>query len=43
VFGSPTFRALFALLDNYEAQTGKAERVTAHEKRENIHFINVIW
>jgi hypothetical protein len=39
VFTKPTYRALFALLDNYEAETGKREVVTAEEERENWYAI----
>jgi poly(U)-specific endoribonuclease len=38
----PTFSAFIALLDNYIAETGKAEVVTEEEKRENMNFLNLI-
>jgi len=40
VFVKPTYRALFALLDNYEAATGKRETVTREEEKENWRFIH---
>jgi len=38
----PTYRAFVALLDNYKAQTGQAERVTNSERRENSDFLDAI-
>lgn len=29
-------------MDNYEAETGRAEEVTEEEFKENVHFINLI-
>jgi len=34
--------AFRALLDNYEADTRRPERVTAEEERENHHFLDVV-
>ncbi|XP_065186285.1 poly(U)-specific endoribonuclease-B-like [Sycon ciliatum] len=39
-FSIATFKAFYALLDNYEKETGVAEVVTSEEKRENWHFID---
>jgi len=39
----PTFKAFIALLDNYESETGIVETVTNEERRENWHFINLIF
>lgn len=41
VFERPTFRALKALLDNYEADVGVAETVTQGELREIEEFLDV--
>ena len=41
VFLSPTYRALFHLQDNYESGTGRGETVSAQERRENCHFIDM--
>lgn len=38
----PTYAAFVALLDNYIAVTGQSEVVTEEEKKENIHFLNLI-
>jgi poly(U)-specific endoribonuclease len=38
----PTFAAFIALLDNYIAETGKAEVVTDEERKENMDFLNLI-
>merc|ERR1711935_623215 len=38
----PTYRTFAALLDNYNAQTGQAERVTNAERRENSDFLDAI-
>ena len=37
----PTFAAFTALLDNYSAQTGVTEVVTAEERAENTKFLNL--
>jgi len=42
LFRRPTYRSFIALLDNYSAQTGVSEKVTAHERQENWAFINAI-
>ena len=42
VFRRPTYRAFIALLDNYTAETGEAERVTSSERKENFDFLNAI-
>lgn len=42
VFDRPTFQLLFELLDNYERDTGVAEKVTAEELGENNAFLNAI-
>jgi len=42
VFRRPSFRAFYALLDNYEAQTGVAESVTQQESSENWAFLREI-
>ena len=36
VLERPTWAAFIALLDNYEASAGKAERVTDTERREEV-------
>jgi len=41
-FRRPTYKAFIALLDNYSANTGVAEVVTSHEKKENKTFLNAI-
>lgn len=38
----PTYKAFWALLDNYVAETGVAERVTDTERREVNDFLNAI-
>ena len=38
-FSTPTFKAFYALLDNYEKETGTAETVTDEERRENRTFV----
>lgn len=42
VLRRPTFRTFVALLDNYEASTGRDEEVTQEEVRENRAFIDAI-
>jgi len=41
-FATPTYKAFYALLDNYVATTGVAETVTAEESRENRAFIDAL-
>jgi len=41
-FATPTFKAFYALLDNYEHEAGKAEVITPQEIAENWAFINAI-
>lgn len=38
----PTYRTFVALLDNYKAETGEAERVTNSERKEISDFLNAI-
>mmetsp|Transcript_31378 Transcript_31378/g.46280 ORF Transcript_31378/g.46280 Transcript_31378/m.46280 type:complete len:467 (+) Transcript_31378:134-1534(+) len=38
----PSYRTFMALLDNYEAECGTAEKVTSTERKENIDFLNAI-
>jgi len=38
----PTYRTFVALLDNYKAETGEAERVTNTERKEISDFLNAI-
>jgi len=38
----PTYQTFMALLDNYKAETGQAENVTATERREESAFLNAI-
>lgn len=42
LFRRPTYRRFIALLDNYVAKTGTAERVTGEERKENRDFIDAI-
>jgi len=42
LFRRPTYRSFIALLDNYTAQTGVAEKVDAQERRENQNFIDAV-
>jgi hypothetical protein len=42
VLSRPTYATFVALLDNYEAETGKAERTTSYEKREQESFLDAI-
>jgi len=42
VFAKPTYKAFFALLDNYESDTTKPEEVTPQEEEENWHFIDLV-
>jgi len=41
-FASPTYKAFYYLLDNYERSTGQAEVVTQQEKQENWAFLDAI-
>jgi poly(U)-specific endoribonuclease len=41
-FSIPTFKAFYALLDNYISETGVAEVVTREELEENRTFINAL-
>ena len=41
-FKRPTYRAFAALLDNYTAETGTAERVTAAERAEDRAFLEAV-
>lgn len=41
-FRRPTYRAFIALLDNYEAECGVAEKVTSTERREMTTFLNAV-
>jgi len=41
-FSLPTFKAFYALLDNYEHEAGKTEVITPEEIAENWAFINAI-
>ncbi|XP_002124182.3 uridylate-specific endoribonuclease A-like isoform X1 [Ciona intestinalis] len=43
LLGKPTYRALIALLDNYEKKHGKREQVTSQESREEVTFLNAIF
>ena len=38
----PTYKAFYALLDNYKAECGQAERVTSSERQENWAFLKAI-
>ncbi|CEG43062.1 poly-specific endoribonuclease-b-like [Plasmopara halstedii] len=42
IFERQTFKLLFDLLDNYERETGKSERVTPKELAENNAFLNAV-
>ena len=42
VFQRPTYKSFIALLDNYESETGIAERVTRQERNENWVFLRAI-
>eukprot|EP00210_Caulerpa_lentillifera_P007188 g6878.t1 len=42
VWSRPTYRAFEALLDNYERRTGRTERVTEQELREQDAFLEAI-
>lgn len=39
---TPTVRAFMALLDNYEREAGRKERVTAQEKAEEAAFLDLV-
>lgn len=41
-FSRPTYRSFIALLDNYVAETGTSEYVSAHERKENWTFLRAI-
>ena len=43
VLERPTWAAFIALLDNYEASAGKAERVTNEERHEESRFMDCIF
>lgn len=42
VWQKPTYRTFYFLLDNYVAETGVAETVTAEERKENSAFLDAI-